>query len=71
MVPRLTNKRLVKFLMDKKNIELISISADKIIVTVNSKFKPIDGENLVREIGHSKFTPISDNGRNLLVLDRY
>ena len=69
--PRLTNKRLVKYLMDKKGIDYITISVDKIAITVSKKFKPIDGENLVREIGHTKFYPTVKDGKNILILERY
>lgn len=68
---RKTNKALVKFLMDKKGIETITITADKVALTVSPKFTPEDGEKLVREIGHTKFNAASRNGKNYLVLERY
>lgn len=68
---RKTNKALVKFLMDKKGIETITVTKDKVVLTVSPKFTPEDGEKLVREIGHTKFNPASRNGKNCLVLERY
>ncbi|MBQ9641858.1 MAG: hypothetical protein IJV06_09935 [Bacteroidaceae bacterium] len=71
MIPRKTNKALVKYLMDRKGIEAITITEDKVLLTVTEKFTPQDGERLVRDIGHSRFKPVSRNGKNYLILERF
>ena len=71
MISRKTNKALVKYLMDRKGIEAITITEDKVLLTVTEKFTPQDGERLVRDIGHSRFKPVSRNGKNYLILERF
>ncbi|MBQ9363992.1 MAG: hypothetical protein IJT97_11355 [Bacteroidaceae bacterium] len=71
MITRKTNKALVKFLMDRKGIEAITITKDKVLLTVAAKFTPQDGERLVREIGHNRFKPLSRDGKNYLILERF
>ena len=44
MMLKKTNKALVKFLMDRKGIEAITITKDKVLLTVEPKFTPQDGE---------------------------
>lgn len=71
MMLKKTNKALVKFLMDRKGIEAITITKDKVLLTVTEKFTPQDGERLVREIGHTRFKPLSRDGKNYLILERF
>ena len=71
MLTRKTNKALVKYLMDKKGIETITVTKDRVALTVAPSFTPEDGERLCREIGHTKFQPASRNGRNYLILSRF
>ena len=61
----------MKYLMDRKGIEAITITEDKVLLTVTEKFTPQDGERLVRDIGHSRFKPVSRNGKNYLILERF
>ncbi len=68
---RKTNKALVKFLMDKKGIETITVAKDKVVLTVSPKFTPEDGQRLVQEIGHTRFQPATRNGHNYLILERW
>lgn len=71
MLNRKTNKALVKFLMDKKGIETITVSKDKVVLTVSPKFTPEDGERLCRDIGHTRFNPVTRDGKNYLILERF
>lgn len=68
---RLINKRLVKCLMDIKGIDLITITKDKVLIEVSPKFTPEDGMRLVRKVGHTRYKPVSKDGKNYLVLERY
>ena len=68
---RKTNKKLVKLLMDKKGIDIITITKDKVLVEVNEKFTPEMGLSLVKEIGHTTYQPVSRGGKNYLLLDRF
>ncbi len=71
MLTKKTNKALVKHLMDKKGIETITISKDKVVLTVAPSFTPEDGERLCREIGHTRFQPARRGDKNYLVLERF
>lgn len=71
MQTRKTNKALVKFLMDKKGIETITITKDRVALTVAPSFTPQDVERLCREIGHARFYPASRDGHNYLILERF
>ena len=46
MNPRLTNKKLVKALMDEKGIDMISIAQSTIVVQVSKNFTPAKAEEL-------------------------
>ena len=46
MNPRLTNKKLVKALMDTKGLDMISITSATIVVQVSDKFTPKMAEEL-------------------------
>lgn len=68
---KMTNKRLVKVLMDKKHIDSITITKNAVVIQVDEHFTPLDGQILVRELGHESFKPVSKNGKNYIVFDRY
>lgn len=69
--PKLTNKRLVKCLMDTKGIDIITVTKDKVLIEVGSKFTPEDGIKLVQKVGHTKYQPVARDGKNYLILERY
>lgn len=69
--PKLTNKRLVKCLMDTKGIDIITVTKDKVLVEVGDTFTPKDGLSLVRKVGHSQYQPVTRNGKNFIILERY
>ena len=68
---KLIDKKLVRFLMGVKKIEVISITAKQIVLTVSPKFTPTDAADLIRAIGHEKWTPATRDGHNYIVLDRF
>ena len=69
--PKLTNKRLVKCLMDTKGIDIITVTEDKVLVEVGGTFTPEDGLSLVRKVCHSRYQPVTRNGKNYIILERY
>ena len=69
--PKLTNKRLVKCLMDTKGIDIITVTKDKVLVEVEDTFTPKDGLSLVHKVGHSRYQPVARNGKNFIILERY
>lgn len=71
MNPRLTNKRLVKALMDARGIDLISITSKTVLVQVSSKFTPAQAEALCAKVGHSDFKAATQNGLNYIAFPRY
>lgn len=72
MTKKLTNKKLVKYLMDVRRIEMISVNATNIVVQVSSKFTPEMGKNLIEEVGHNDTARIaSKDGNNYIVFPRF
>ena len=72
MAKRLTNKRLVKYLMDVRRIEMIRVRAKNIIVQVTEKFTAQMGKNLMEEVGHGETARIATkDGNNYNVVPRY
>ena len=58
---RLTNKRLVKFLMDYRGI-----------VQVSKKFTPAQAEELCRKVGHTNdFKAATGAGNNYIIFPRF
>lgn len=70
MNKKLTNKRLVGFLMEHRHIELVTVSKDKVIATVSAKFTPKEVPGIVKEVGQMPRC-ISENGVNYIVFSRY
>lgn len=72
MNPRLTNKRLVKVLMDEKGIDMISISSNTIVVQVSESFTPAKAEDLCRRVGHAQgVKAVTREGLNYMIFQRY
>ena len=72
MTKKLTNKKLVKYLMDVRRVEMISVSAKNIIVQVTDKFTPQMGKNLIEEVGHGDTARIATkDGNNYIVFPRF
>lgn len=72
MEKRIVNKKLVNRLMDTKGIEMISITAQNVVVQVNHKFTPKMADDLVRELGHQKDAKAATRqGDNYIVFTRF
>ena len=72
MNPRLTNKKLVKALMDTKGIDMISITSATIVVQVSDKFTPKMAEDLSNQLGHTNDVKAATrNGVNYMIFPRY
>lgn len=54
-----SDKRLVKYLMEKKGVERIIIRKKErdIIAIVDKKFKPAEAEAMSKEVGRTNFKP--------------
>lgn len=69
---RLTNKRLVKFLMDYRGIEMISITDRNIVVQVSKKFTPAQAEELCRKVGQANDSKAATgSGNNYIIFPRF
>lgn len=72
MNPRLTNKKLVKALMDTKRIDMISITSATIVVQVSDKFTPKMAEELSKQLGHiNDVKAATRDGVNYMIFPRF
>lgn len=72
MKKKLTNKRLVSYLMDHKHIDMISISRENIICICSRKFLPSEVKPLLDETGQPMPKVSSDTeGNNFIIFPRY
>ncbi|MBQ8223970.1 MAG: hypothetical protein IJZ86_01205 [Bacteroides sp.] len=71
MNPRLTNKRLVKTLMDTKGIDSITITSKAVVVQVDKNFTPGKGQELCNKVGHDDFKVMTREGHNYIVFPRF
>lgn len=72
MNPRLTNKKLVKALMDAKGIDMISIAKATIVVQVSKSFTPAKAEELSASLGHADDVKAATReGINYMIFPRY
>lgn len=72
MKKKLTNKRLVSYLMDHKHIDMISISRENIICTCSRKFLPSELKPLLDDTGQPMPKVSSDTeGNNFIIFPRY
>lgn len=63
MEKRLTNKRLVKYLMDFRYIDAITITADYIAVTIGPRFAQTDVPRMIADIGQTPKTRSETDAR--------
>jgi len=56
MEKRLTNKRLVKYLMDAKNIDSITITSKYVAVTIGRNFSQLEVPRMIADIGQTPKT---------------
>lgn len=72
MIPRLTNKRLVKALMDAKGIDMITIAKATIVVQVSPNFTPAKAEALSASLGHADDVKAATReGINYMIFPRF
>lgn len=68
---KLTNKRLVSYLMDHKHIDMVSVGRSQIVCTVSSRFKPDEVSRLLADTGQPMPRMTSSEGVNYIVFPRY
>lgn len=71
MQKKMTNKRLVKHLMDTKGVASITVLPDVVCVEFKPTFTPTLAENLVKEVGHDDFKAATKGGHNYIVFKRW
>ena len=71
MKKKLTNKRLISYLVDHKHIDLVSVDKKNIVCTVSAKFKPEEVPQLLADTGQPMPRLTSSDGVNFIVLPRY
>ncbi len=68
---KLTNKRLISYLVDHRHIELVSVSKTHIVCTVSARFRPEEVSKLLEETGQPMPRMSSDERGNYIVFPRY
>lgn len=68
---KLTNKRLISYLVDHKHIDMVSVSKTQIVCTVSAKFKPDEVKKLLDDTGQPMPRMTSSEGVNYIVFPRY
>lgn len=71
MQKRLTNKRLVKFLMDVKGLDSITVLANAVCVQAKPDFGPAQAMQLCAEVGHEDFKAATRGGHNYIIFKRW
>lgn len=71
MKKKLTNKRLISYLVDYKHIDLVSVDKKNIVCTVSAKFKPDEVPQLLADTGQTMPRMTSSEGVNYIVFPRY
>ena len=72
MNPRLTNKKLVKALMDVKGLDMITITSTNVLVQVSNKFTPAKADELCKSVGHDMDAKAATkDGLNFIIFPRY
>lgn len=64
---KLTNKRLISYLVDHKHIDMVSVSKTQIVCTVSAKFKPDEVSQLLADTGQDMPRMTSSEGMNYIV----
>ena len=71
MKKKLTNKRLVAYLMSHKHIDMVSVDKKNIVCTVSSRFRPDEVQQLLADTGQPMPRLESQNGINFIIFPRY
>ncbi|MCP3895974.1 MAG: hypothetical protein GY706_15295 [Bacteroides sp.] len=70
MKKRLTNKRLVSYLMDERKIAMVTVDKRHVVAQCTKAFMPSDLNPLVEHVGQAPKLSTSE-GTNYMVFDRY
>ena len=68
---KLTNKRLISYLVDHKHIDMVSVSKTQIVCTVSARFRPEEVPQLLADTGQEMPRMTSSAGVNYIVFPRY
>ncbi|WP_276864307.1 hypothetical protein [Mediterranea massiliensis] len=71
MKKKLTNKRLIGYLVDHKHIDLVTVSKTNIICTVGHKFRPDEVKQLLEDTGQPMPRMTSDKESNYIIFPRW
>ena len=71
MKKKLTNKRLVSYLIEHKHIDLVTVSKNNIICTVGTKFRPDEVQKLLDDTGQPMPRMSSDVDGNYIIFPRF
>lgn len=71
MKKKLTNKRLISYLVDHKHIDLVTVSKTSIICTVGRKFRPDEVNQLLDDTGQPMPRMSSDKEANYIIFPRW
>lgn len=68
---KLTNKRLISYLVDHKHIDMVSVNKTQIVCTVSARFRPKEVPQLLADTGQDMPRMTSSEGVNYIVFPRY
>ena len=68
---KLTNKRLISYLVDHKHIDMVSVNKTQIVCTVSARFRPEEVPPLLADTGQDMPRMTSSEGVNYIVFPRY
>ncbi len=69
-IKKLTNKRLVNYLMEHSHIDMVTVSKTHVIATVSKKFLPSEVPAMIKVTGQVPRLS-SDQDGNYIVFNRY
>ena len=68
---KLTNKRLISYLVDHKHIDMVSVRKKLIVCTGSARFRPEEVPQLLAVTGQDMPRMTSSEGVNYIVFPRY
>ena len=68
---KLTNKRLISYLVDHKHIDMVSVNKTQIVCTVSARFRKDERAQLLADTGQDMPRMTSSEGVNYIVFPRY
>ena len=68
---KLTNKRLISYLVDHKHIDMVSVNKTQIVCTVSTRFRPEEVPQLLADTRQDMPRMTSSEGVNYIVFPRY